>query len=247
MKKPAKSIPNTQKTARLVRDAIEQGGERLWRLEDFEGQPFTAVAQALSRLAKEGVIERLSKGTYYRPKQTTFGQSRPNPTEIQKLAGRKHVFFPSGVSAANLLGLSTQMPKRGELATNANSLPRKLLGRNALVHTRRPAAWSNLNAMDAAILDLLRNGGRKSELSPEETIQKLLKLLKEGNRFQELAGIAMTEPPRVRAILGALGQQLKVRPQILKGFRQSLNPLSRFDFGVFSKLQYAKEWQAKRK
>ncbi len=46
----------------LVRQRIEQGGERLWRFEDFRGLTFSAVAQALSRLTRQGAIERLSKG-----------------------------------------------------------------------------------------------------------------------------------------------------------------------------------------
>ena len=50
----------------LVRRRIERAGERLWRLEDFDDLPFSAVAQSLSRLTREGTIERLSKGVYYR-------------------------------------------------------------------------------------------------------------------------------------------------------------------------------------
>ena len=56
--------------ASWVRQQIEQGGERLWRFEDFRGAPISAVSQALSRLAREGQLERLSKGVYYWPRQT---------------------------------------------------------------------------------------------------------------------------------------------------------------------------------
>jgi predicted transcriptional regulator of viral defense system len=48
-----------------VRQRIEKGGERVWRLEDFRDLPFAAVAQALSRLTRAGTLERLSKGIYY--------------------------------------------------------------------------------------------------------------------------------------------------------------------------------------
>ena len=60
----------------MVRQRIERGGERLWRLQDFRDLPFTAVAQALSRLTRKGMIERLSKGVYYRTRDTPFGKSR---------------------------------------------------------------------------------------------------------------------------------------------------------------------------
>ena len=156
-----------------IRQRIERGGERLWRLDDFRDLPFTAVAQALSRLTRDGVIERLSKGVYYRNRQTVLGKSRPNPAAIQKLASPKKTVFPSGIAAANLLGFTTQTAKRAELATSGLSLPRKLVGSDALIHTRRPEAWSSLTDIDAALLDFLRQAGRSSELSPEETVSKL--------------------------------------------------------------------------
>src|SRR5260370_28882108 len=83
----AKSARATR-TAALVRQRIEHGGERLWCLEDFRDLSFEAVAQALSRLTREGVLERLSKAVYYRTRETAFGKSRPNPeTFIQKQKG----------------------------------------------------------------------------------------------------------------------------------------------------------------
>jgi hypothetical protein len=245
MKNCAVPQSNSRKIARLVRERIEQGGERLWRLEDFGDLPFMAVAQALSRLKKENMIQRLSKGTYYRPRTTAFGQSRPNPATIQKLAARNRSLFPSGIAAASLLGFSTQTAKHGELATNASSLPRKLIGLDTVIHTRRPAAWSRLNETDAAILDMLRRGGTTSELASSETVQKMLTLLSEKGRFRRLFGIASTEPPRVRAILGAFGQQLDIDKKMLDTLHASLNPLSRFDFGLFSGMKNARAWQAK--
>ena len=69
----------------IIRRRIERGGERLWRFEDFRDLPSSAVAQALSRLTRQGLLQRLSKGVYYRSRQTTFGKSLPNPAAMQKL------------------------------------------------------------------------------------------------------------------------------------------------------------------
>lgn len=231
--------------SQAVRTRIERGGERLWRLEDFGDLPFTAVAQALSRLARAGKIDRLSKGTYYRGRQTAFGSSSPLPASVQWLAGRRKPLFPSGIAAANLLGFTTQIPARGELSTSASSLPRKLIGAETVIHTRRPAAWANLSETDAALLDFLRKAGRTSELPPEATIRRTTELLKEGGRFRRLARIAASEPPRVRAILGALGERMRAPTKTLFQLRKSLNPLSRFDFGAFAALPNARTWLAK--
>lgn len=239
-------IPShAKRVAAIVRQRIEDGGDHLWRLEDFCDMPSTAVAQALSRLARAGQIERLSKGVYYRARATAFGKTRPNPAAIQRLAARRKSVFPSGVAAASLLGFTTQTAGRPELATSAQSLPRKLVGSETVVHARRPEAWSNLSEADAALLDFLRRAGRTSELGPQETVRKTLELVAERGRYQSLLAVADTEPPRVRAILGALGQQLGRPARELKQLRETLNPLSRFDFGVLADLEHARNWQAK--
>src|SRR5438128_1089167 len=104
----------SRRITQLVRQRIERGGEKLWRLEDFRDLPSTAVSQALSRLTRQGMLERLSKGIYYRSRQTTFGKSLPNPAAIQELASRRKQVFPSGIAAASLLGFTTQTARRGE-------------------------------------------------------------------------------------------------------------------------------------
>jgi hypothetical protein len=83
----------------IVRQRIKRSGERLWRLDDFRNLPFAAVAQVLSRLTRQGTLERLSKGVYYCPCPTAFGKSRPEPAAIQKLASRRKTVFPSGIAA----------------------------------------------------------------------------------------------------------------------------------------------------
>ncbi|MGA8104790.1 MAG: DUF6088 family protein [Candidatus Acidiferrales bacterium] len=236
---------SSQRVMAIVRRRLENGGERLWRLDDFRDLPIMAVAQALSRLTHQGKIERLSKGVYYSARDTAFGKSRPNPAEIRKLADKSRAVFPSGIAAANLLGLTTQSARRSEVATSSPSLPRKLVGSDTVIHTRRPEAWAGLSDTDAALLDFLRRAGRTSGLSPEETIRRTMTLLSEKGRFERLLRVAPTEPPRVRAIIGAIGEQLGKNRAALRRLRGTLNPFSRFDFGLLAGLHHARTWQAK--
>ena len=46
-------------------------------------------------------------------------------------------------------------------------------------------------------------------------------------------------------MLGALGDALGKKPRELRRLRDSLNPLSRFDFGALAGLPGAERWQAK--
>jgi hypothetical protein len=155
--------PESRRITGRIRQRIERGGERLWRLQDFCDLPFSPVAQALSRLQPQGAIERISKGVYYRSRNTVLRKSRPNPTDLRHLASHRKTVFPAGLVAANLLGFTTQMGKQGEVATSALSLPRKLGGQETVIHTRRPEAWTSLSEADAALLDFL-SGREPSEI-----------------------------------------------------------------------------------
>jgi hypothetical protein len=244
MANPPSSV-TSRRITNEIRRRIKTGGDRLWRFEDFRDLPFPAVAKALSRLTRTGDVQRLSKGIYYRSRQTAFGKSRPNPVALGKLASKRNAVFPAGIAAANLLGFTTQNPTRPEVATNRGSLPRKLVGSKTVIHTRRPPAWTGLADEDAALLDFLRQRGRASELAPEQTVQRMISLLSEEGRFDRLLRVAATEPPRVRAMLGAIGQQIGKKPNALEQLRHSLNPLSRFDFGALAGLTFAHQWYAK--
>jgi hypothetical protein len=70
-------------------------------------------------------------------------------------------------------------------------------------------------------------------------------LLSESGRFERLLKVADSEPPRVRAIFGAIGEQIGKPADMTQRLRASLNPFSKFDFGLLAGLPSAKHWQAK--
>jgi Family of unknown function (DUF6088) len=225
-----------------VRSRVAGDGARYWKHGDFDGLPPAAVATELSRLARDGQLQRVGKGVYYRAVPTSFGLSVPGASAAAAETLRVPV-HPAGLTAANALGLTTQNPMRLEFATPAAKPPTAL--RNAIVHTGRPASRSGLSADEGAVLEILRERARSSDLSPEDTIRHLKRAASREETYARLAWAAMSEPPRVRAILGALGQELGMPSRVLAPLRKSLNPLSRFDFGRLRSLRHADEWQAK--
>jgi hypothetical protein len=225
-----------------VRDRIERGGERFWRVEDFADLSAGSVARALARLAEEGLIERPRRGLYYRSRDTRFGKSMPSATAVAAQSLRTPV-QPAGLTAANLLGFTTQNPARSQFVTSANHPPGVL--ERASVKTRRPESRLRLSEREGALLELLRDRASSSDLGFDETHRRLLRLLDDKVTFRRLANAARHEPPRVRAMLGALGQELGADQRLLDRLRKSLNPLSRYDFGHLGGLPHASEWQAK--
>ncbi|HEU4904794.1 MAG TPA: hypothetical protein VFT19_01605 [Solirubrobacterales bacterium] len=228
--------------ASRIRGRIEQGGERFWRASDFNDLPPRTVARTLARLAEAGVVERARHGLYYRSRPTVVGPSIPSATAVASHAIDAPL-HAAGLSAANVLRLTTQNPARPELATPATNPPSVLS--NAIVHTRRPASRAHLNNEEGALIETLRTRGRYSDVGSAGTIKRLLHILGTGGTFERIVRSALDEPPRVRAMLGALGEELEANPRTLKRLRDSLNPLSTFDFGLFRDLPAAKTWQAR--
>jgi len=236
-------LSRSNSAASRIRTCIEALGEHYWKPADFPDSPPSAVTQTLSRLTRSGVLQRVGRGLYYHPRSTIFGQSLPSKDAI--LAHRlSKPLLPIGLTAANLLGFSTQNPGLREFATTASAAA---IGDDTLrVTTRRPKAWDQLSPEDAAVLDFMRSRGRNSELSPEETTNRLITLLRSRERFERLVAVAATEPVRVSAILGAIGQEIEACPGLLDELRNNLkNRRSRFDFGALRHLKFAEDWQAK--
>ena len=73
-----------------------------------------AVDQALSRLVRDERLDRICQGVYMRPIETRFGMRSPDLgkalSALAKLWGETIV--PNGGGAANVLGLTTQVPIR---------------------------------------------------------------------------------------------------------------------------------------
>jgi hypothetical protein len=82
-----------------------------------------AVDQALSRLAERGHLIRAGRGVYLRPITSRFGTRAPSVEQaVEAVASQRgEVIVPSGAAAANILGLTTQVPVRSVYLTSGRS------------------------------------------------------------------------------------------------------------------------------
>lgn len=101
-----------------------------------------AVDQTLSRLAKAGTIRRIGRGVYdYPVNHSTLGLLSPDIDGVASATSAQtgDTAFPSGASAANYLGLSTQIPARPTYTTTGATKVKKIGGRTiAFKHSRAP-------------------------------------------------------------------------------------------------------------
>lgn len=83
-----------------------------------------AVDQVLSRLVKKGELRRLRRGYYDKPREhEIFGKLLPDTIKIAQAVAKKSQsrIQPSGAYAANLLGLSEQVPLKLTFLTDGPS------------------------------------------------------------------------------------------------------------------------------
>ena len=103
-----------------------------------------SIDQSLSRLARSRRLLRICQGVYMRPSKTRFGSCAPSIdkaiNELSRLWGETIV--PSGGSAANRLGLTTQNPIREVHLTAGSS--RKLNFDGFTVELRHAPRWQLL-------------------------------------------------------------------------------------------------------
>lgn len=89
-----------------------------------------AIDQALSRLVRRKKLVRVTRGFYALPVESRFGLLPPGPAQaIEAIARLKgETISPAGASAANALGLSTQVPLRRVYVTSGRSRQLELSG-----------------------------------------------------------------------------------------------------------------------
>lgn len=133
-----------------------------------------AVDMALSRLIQTGAIRRIGRGLYDYPRlHTKFGALSPDMDSIVQAVSSQSgdQIAPSAASAANSLGLSTQVPVRAVYATNGRSRVKKVAGRTlSLKHSRAPMIAS-ASGQANSVLQVMARTGRKN--MDADTLQRL--------------------------------------------------------------------------
>ena len=125
----------------------------------------TAVRQALSRLVKQGAIVRVRRGLYAVPRVSTLlGQEMPPPPdEMVHVWARKNGLrvVPSGALAANLLGLSTQVPAKIVYYTNGRTKTLSFGAHTVKLLNRGPKTMDVRGRVSPLVFQALRYLGKK--------------------------------------------------------------------------------------
>jgi hypothetical protein len=209
-------------------------------------QEYQTAAKALERLQKKGMIKKLSKGIFYKPKKTVFGEKRPDEQQLLKpylYQNGKRTAYITGGYLYNQLGLTTQLPAVIQIASR---------GRRIAVNTgaiKATAVKSYVDVTDGnyqtlGFLDAMKDLKQIPDIDIGNAMTIFKNRIGQLNASQRQAIIeyALAYPPRVRALLGALLTDLG-KPEGVAELRDSLNPLTTFELGFTDHiLTSASDW-----
>lgn len=227
------STMSTSSVAADVREKVLRSRNRFWRPDDFAGSP-EAVAKALSRLTRSGGLRRVRRGLYWRGAETRLGMAPPPTERLVKEVVDESGVGPASLSAALMLGLTTQVPRIETMAIPGR-VPRKARGvefvsRNASARRRD----ERLRPAEVALLETLRDWEGLVEVPLAEALDRVDALTRDGTvRVDRIVRASTTEPPRVRERLRKLLTALN-RSDEAESVPGARSPLAREDlaFGL---------------
>jgi hypothetical protein len=214
---------------------------------DIPREQYATAAKVLERLQTKGTIKKISKGIFYKPRKTVFGELQPGSEEVLKdylFEKGKRIAYLTGTYLYNRLGLTTQIPKVWQIASYNQRI---FVQRGSLKATpvKSYVSITEENYRLLGFLDALKDWNNIPDLDQQQAIKRLLTLLEEFTTDQrrELASYALQYPPRVAAFLGAL-LDYKKDQQDLDALKNRLNPLTSYKLNkVKSNLPTAINWQ----
>ncbi|MCO5949371.1 DUF6088 family protein [Mucilaginibacter flavidus] len=147
-----------------------------------------AIKMSLTRLNKEGVIERLGHGIYLMPKtDPVFGKIAPAPEDIAYAIAKKEKIQikPAGAYALHKLGLTTQVPTKLVYLTSGTAKEIKIGKTLIKFKATTPKKLAMKGQYSSLIVQVLEELGTKNiDSKTEMRIKELLlkedpKVLKE--------------------------------------------------------------------
>jgi len=201
-------------------------------------EKFLTAAKAIERLLKAGKIRKISKGKFYKPKMTVFGELKPNEDELLKpylFKDGKRIAYVTGNYLYNKLGLTRQVTSKLNIASrskrifiNTGTLKASAVKSYAEVTEDNYQLLGFLDAIkDFKIIPDLDSTAGIEILST--TIESLSK-----QKLKMLVEYALLYPARVRALLGAILENSGNTKEISL-LRESLNPLSKYKLPISKK------------
>jgi len=151
-------------TKRILQRIYGHGRGWVFIPKDFlDIASYAAVRQSFSRLKQQGTIRRLMQGVYDYPSFSTLlnAQSSPDPDAIARTIARANgwTILPTGDTALNLMGLSTQVPAQYQYFSDGPSKRYDWQGGTLVFKHRTNKETTILSHRTALLVQVLKSLG----------------------------------------------------------------------------------------
>lgn len=190
-----------------------------------------AIIKALNRLAGSGKITKLSKGKYFKPEVTPFGQLQPDQFQVVKdllEEGGKTIGYLTGYSIYNELGLTTQVSSTIQIGKN-QIRPGFKRERYTILFIRQKNTITKENIPLLQLLDAIRYIKKIPDTTIETSCKRFITIFKaiQEKELPTLTRLAQKYPPATRAIVGAILDEI-LKSNYTSPLQSSLNPISKY-------------------
>jgi len=198
-------------------------------------EEYVTAAKALERMQKKGIIKKLSKGIFYKPNITVFGELKPREEEILRpylYEDGKRIAYITGTSLYNQLNLTTQVPAMYKIASAEKRIYINR-GRIKAKPVKSYAPVTEKNYRMLGFLDAMKDLNNIPDVNKKSAVLIFLSRLRKmtSKELDELIKYALLYPPRVRALLGSLLEKLDEKISTKK-LKDSLNPLTNYTYNL---------------
>lgn len=165
---------------------------------DFPEYHSEFVGETLAELTQEGLLVKLAQGIYAKPRWSRFGVVLPSVDKIvQAIAARDNAeVLPSGMTALNVLGLSTQVPMKYSYLTTGSERTIKLKNQEIRLKRGVPKNFCYKTKLIALLVQALK-ALKQQNVGQEET--------------QVIRSLISKEPDRI-----ALAKDVDMMPNWMK-------------------------------
>jgi hypothetical protein len=150
---------------------------------DFPEYHSEFVGETMATLTTEGTLVKLAQGIYAKPRKSRFGVVLPSVEKVvQAITVRDNAeVLPSGMTALNVLGLSTQVPMNYTYLTTGSERTIKLTNRQVILKRGVPKNFCYGTRLIGLLVQALK--ALKQENVGQEELQTIRSLVsKEPNK-----------------------------------------------------------------
>ncbi|MCZ2222682.1 MAG: DUF6088 family protein [Chitinophagales bacterium] len=204
------------------------------------------ISKILNNFVATGYLRKLSKGRFYKPEMSKFGELPPDTYQVVKdliEQDGKLIGYITGYSAFNDFALTTQVPAILEIGMQKEKKA-IIRGIYRIRFIRQDNTITKENIPLLRLLDCLRFFKNIPDTTPDNSCQRLIYLIGKLNEQEtsKIKKLALKYTPQAIALLGAILEKVKPQEDTTQLFKK-LNPITVYKLGISDKvLPTQKNW-----